>query len=343
MNLRVSFTVACLAMLPIASFAQNASAPDDHPEDIQTRADALLHKARQLSDIRSPNAPAFRLKATFSFTGKDLEKAVGTYTEVWVSNSQWRRETVVNNWHRVEVGGPTRFWLLDNTDDLPEQGPQLPSVLSIFPSASASFTFESLSDREEMNPPAECAITKPDTRHLKLAFCFEKKTGVLVERILPEVRPTILADNECYYGSFQKIGDHWFPHEIACFEDRHRKLDARVVDLSPEPSPEPALFTPPPGAIELGNCSVKAEPPRAVNTPNPRRPFGSPGRNPRVKVSLVVDTKGKPQNVRIVDSGGAIFDKAAVSTLGSWRFKPATCTGEPIPMMITVRLDFPYL
>lgn len=342
MKLRFVLAFVGLTLLHHLCRVQDTAAQVVPTQDIQKRAEALMEKARRLSDIRSTNAPAFRLKATFSFNGKDLQRVEGTYTEVWASSAQWRRETVVNNWRRVEVGGATRFWLLDNTDDFPEQGALLPGILSMFPSTLANLAFESVSDHAEMDPPAECAITGPDARHLKLAFCFDKKSGVLLQRILPEVRPTNIVNNSCQYGSFQKIGDHWFPRQIACFEDRHRKLDAEVVDLSLEPSPEPALFTPPPGAIELGKCSVKVEPPRTVNAPNPTPPFGAQDQNRRVTVSLVVDTKGKPQNVRVVDSGGANFDKAAVGTLGSWRFKPATCNGDPMPMMISVQIDFEH-
>ena len=342
MKPRFVFALVGFTLLHHLCSAQDAGAQVVPTEDVQKRADSLMDKARHLSDIRSPNAPSFRLKATFSFNGRDLQRVEGTYTEIWVSNSQWRRETVVNNWRRVEIGGATRFWLLDNTDGFPEPGALLPSILSMFPTTSANLAFESVSDHAEMDPPAECAITEPDARHLKLGFCFDKKSGVLLQRILPEVRPTNIVANSCQYGSFRKIGDHWFPREIACFEDRHRKLDAEVVDLSTEPSPDAALFTPPPGAIELGNCSVKAEPPRAVNTPNPGLPFGSPDQNSKVTVSLVVDTKGKTQNVRVVDSGGVHSDKAAISAVSSWRFKPATCNGEPMPMMIKVQVDFRY-
>jgi hypothetical protein len=52
-------------------------------EDVQKAADAMLGRARQLSDIRSPNSPGFRLDVTFSFVGRDLETSQGTYTEVW--------------------------------------------------------------------------------------------------------------------------------------------------------------------------------------------------------------------------------------------------------------------
>src|SRR5277367_4778453 len=101
MRASIVLTVAFIVLRHTASLAQDPPAPD-----IQKRADALLEKARQLSNIRSPNAPAFRLKATFSFTGRDLETVEGTYTEVWISRSQWRREILVKDFHRIEVAGP---------------------------------------------------------------------------------------------------------------------------------------------------------------------------------------------------------------------------------------------
>jgi hypothetical protein len=88
---------ALLALLAIALSAQAPQKPEAPKSEIQTRAEALMERARHLSDIRAKNAPAYRLKATFSFMGKNLENLQGTYTEVWVSDSQWRRETVVSN------------------------------------------------------------------------------------------------------------------------------------------------------------------------------------------------------------------------------------------------------
>jgi hypothetical protein len=67
MNFRVLLAVAWVALLPMKSFTQ----------DVPKRAEALLEHARRLSDIRSPGAPAFRLEATFSFTGTDLETGSG--------------------------------------------------------------------------------------------------------------------------------------------------------------------------------------------------------------------------------------------------------------------------
>lgn len=104
MTLRIPLSAVCLSCLQLCCLAQ----------DVQSRAEALMQHARQLSDIRSSGAPAFRLTATFSFVGDDLEAVQGTYTETWASDSQWRRETVVNNLRRIEVGAPSRLWLLDS-------------------------------------------------------------------------------------------------------------------------------------------------------------------------------------------------------------------------------------
>ncbi len=331
MNFRVLLAVAWVALLPMKSFTQ----------DVPKRAEALLEHARRLSDIRSPGAPAFRLEATFSFTGTDLETVPGTYTEVWASNSQWRRETVVKTSKRIEVGGPSKYWLLDDTDDFPQPATQLPSLLDILPSKSASLVFESITDPVQSDPPAECAITKPDAHILKSVFCFDRKSGVLMGRIFPEVRLGNTVNQSRDYGSFQKFGDFWFPRQIESREDRHKQLEVNVVELSAEPSPDPALFTPPPGALELGRCSDKLQLPVATFAPNSNLPLrldlddDSPV---TLTLSLVVDTKGKPQNVRVLRPQHKDYEKSTVSLVRAWRFKPATCNGEPMPTMINVQV-----
>jgi TonB family protein len=332
MNFRILLAVACVALLPARSFTQN----------VQQRAEALIDHARRLSDIRSPGAPTFRLKATFSFTGTDLDTVQGTYTEVWASDSQWRRETLVKTAKRVEVGGLSKSWLLDDTDDFPHPATHLPTLLDIFPSKSANLVFESITDYVQSDPPAECAITKPDARHLKSVFCFDKKSGVLLGKILPEVRLRNTVNLSRNYGSFQKFGDFWFPRQMEIREDRHKQLDVSVVELSAEPSPDPALFTPPPGSVELGRCSDKLQLPVAIFTPDTSLPFRLDDYSPVVvTLSLVVDTKGKPQNVKVLRPQHKDYEKSALSSVRGWRFKPATCNGEPMPTIINVQVDVP--
>ncbi len=360
MHARIILTVACLALTRF-SLAQDPpvqAIQDDLPQNsqqnpqnnnVQKRADALLDKARQLSDIRSPNAPPFQLKVKFSFTGSDLETVHGTYTETWQSSSQWRRETVANNWRRIEVAGSTTLWRLDNTNDFPEEASQLPDLLNMFPARSMSLEFDSLLDHPESNPPVVCALTESASSHLKSAFCFDKKSGVLLEKVFPEVRPRNVVDHTCDYGAFHKFGSFWFPRELSCFEDRHKKIAVNVVDLSLAPSPDLTLFTPPPGAFELANCSVAPVPPRIDYDPIvmfgvPRSGITGrivdPERISWVTVWLVVDPKGKPQHARVLRSvpGNNAVEKAILNRLHDLWFKPGTCNGIPMPMPLTIQL-----
>jgi hypothetical protein len=340
MNFTITLTVAWLALLRAASFAQDFPAQPPPAQDIQQRAEALLDKARQLSDIRSPNAPAFRLKATFSFTGDDLETVHGTYAEVWVSSSQWRSETVIQDRRRLKVADADRIWQLDSTPDFPEQASRVAELLDMFPRKSAKLEFESIFDHPETHPPAQCAVTQPDASHRKSAFCVAKKDGVLLERIFPEMRPGNVIDYSCDYGLFYRAGNFWLPQEIACFEDRHRKFDVRLVDLSPEPAADPVLFTPPPEAIELGNCPVAPVPPRRISSYPDMFNVIDPDDIFWTTVWFVVDRNGMPQHAKLARPtlGNKAVRERILRRVRDWRFKPATCNGVPMPMPLSMQI-----
>jgi len=59
-----------------------------------------------------------------------------------------------------------------------------------------------------------------------------------------------------------------------------------------------------------------------------------------VVLLLVVDRDGKPQELKVVQSVGKDFDDHALAAVGRWKFRPGTCDGEPIPMEISVEIDF---
>jgi TonB family protein len=307
-------------------------------DDSQEAAEALLDRARQLSDVRSPKAPAFRLTLTFSFTGKDLETVQGTYTEVWMSGSEWRRETVVGNSRRIEVGGLAKRWLFDTADDFPDQAAGVPALVEPLPARIAKLDFESIT---ESDPATRCALTKPKGElRQQYAFCFDKTDGLLVAKVTPDVMGPRVADYSCNYSQFLKFGEYWFPHEMVCFLDGHRKMEARVVDLSLAPSADAALFAPPTGAVEMGTCPNNPVPPRAVNALAPKPPLGMRDRRSSVLLWMVVDTKGKPQKLKVSRSGGKQFDDSALFTVRGWHFKPATCNGEPMAVPLTVEIKF---
>ena len=57
-------------------------------------------------------------------------------------------------------------------------------------------------------------------------------------------------------------------------------------------------------------------------------------------IRMVVDRQGMPQNIEVVKSLDPGLDQNAVFSVGRYRFKPAMRNGEPVPVIITVEVNF---
>jgi TonB family protein len=57
-------------------------------------------------------------------------------------------------------------------------------------------------------------------------------------------------------------------------------------------------------------------------------------------ISLIVDEYGLPQNVQVAKSLEPSLDQKALYAVGQYRFKPAMRNGTPVPVMITLEVDF---
>jgi hypothetical protein len=318
------------------ALAQVSPAPKPTPDDVQTCAEAMLEQARRLEDLRSLGAPPFGLTATFTFIGDDLEPVHGTYSEIWVSNSKWRQETVVGNLHSVAVGGTGKHWILV-PDGFPLQANKLPTLMTFLPPPSPPLAFDKISEVTTRDLAAECVYTKLTAEKSRSAFCFDKKSGVLMERVSPEVRLRNVISFACEYGRFRDFGQYVFPHEVACFEDQHKSIRAEVVELNSQPVVDAALFEPPPGAAEIPECSGKIVAPflvsRGFTTPN-----WDPDRVRWLPVWFLVDAKGKVQHLRLLRSADKTAYQDAVNTIQGWSFVAGVCNGQPMAMPYTAEV-----
>jgi TonB family protein len=57
-------------------------------------------------------------------------------------------------------------------------------------------------------------------------------------------------------------------------------------------------------------------------------------------ISLVVDANGMPRNLRVIRPLGYGLDQKALEAARKYRFKPAMRNGTPVPVMITVEVNF---
>jgi periplasmic protein TonB len=57
-------------------------------------------------------------------------------------------------------------------------------------------------------------------------------------------------------------------------------------------------------------------------------------------ISLIVDAQGNPQNPRVVQRLGMGLDEKALEAVLKYRFKPAKKDGKPVPVRISVMVNF---
>ena len=83
-------------------------------------------------------------------------------------------------------------------------------------------------------------------------------------------------------------------------------------------------------------------PPKATHSPDPPYPDVPTDTEPRgVVVMLIgINTHGHVGPVQVVRSSAPVFEKSAVATVKTWKFKPAKQDGKPVPVQITVEMSF---
>jgi TonB family protein len=59
-----------------------------------------------------------------------------------------------------------------------------------------------------------------------------------------------------------------------------------------------------------------------------------------VLVNLIVDAKGKPQDVHVVRGAGMGLDEKALKAVKQYKFKPAMEGGKPVPVGLNVEINF---
>jgi serine/threonine-protein kinase len=114
-----------------------------------------------------------------------------------------------------------------------------------------------------------------------------------------------------------------------------RPAAAAVASPPIEPAPEPA-----PAVAELGDPNVSQ--PRKISGefaryPEPARKRGVDG---AVMVSMVISETGIPEELRVEQSGGPLLDEAVLKAVETWRFEPATKSGQPVRIRWKVRQTF---
>lgn len=271
----------------------------------------------------------------------------GTYTEVWVSKTQWRREIVVGDTLKTEVAAGQKRFLLEPAKALPEHIRDRPALSGSGRFQPEAWKPEKIENRKLNGSSVRCIETTPVVRvglHLRTqpqrevlgdvpSLCFDSSGGVLVAEIEPAMNHS--EDEACFFSDYQRFEDRIYARSYQLLEGGQTRLEARVVELVALSQVDRELFAVPNGAKELTSCPDPVRPPIAVYEP---RPMGWNGSGV-VVISTSVGIDGTPRDLSVDSSPNPKQEKAALEAVRQWRFRPATCDGEPVQEKIAVEVD----
>jgi TonB family protein len=303
----------------------------------QQEAEALLAKAREVSDIRCDGCPPFRLTARF-WTQQSTGRQLGDYSLTWASARKWREEVVFQDLKFVTVAEEKNdwrawsfefrpYWLVELAASLDFRRTLSPRVLE----RAGRIRLRALADGAGKCIEAEFG------KDYQGNFCFNAQTGTVSRTEASGAFPIAREWTE-----YEKFGDKYFPRAVRIFEGETQVTEMRVEELKIDPSISSTAFLPPENATAWPTCE-KANFPKAIRMPEPAYPenLRKQGVRGKVILNVRVELDGRVGNAYVLRSTGEEFSAAAVKAVkDQWTFLPATCEGVAIPSEIIVEANF---
>jgi len=318
----VRWVVCILVLLPPLAIGKDKK---------QQEAEALLAKARELSDIRCQGCPPFRMRARVRLFELPAGAAEGTYAVFWESPEKWREEINIAGYTELRVGLGERVFVKRSIRFQPYRVNMLGVVLDL---------------RTRIALPQAAKVTRIEKRSISetdcrcVAFRVGESRGnelcfLAAEGTLCEVRGS---SDRSEYSNYGPVAGKLFPRLIRLYVGDQLLDELTVGELTRVPSHDAALFIPPVGPEVQETCQ-NPEPMRLVKNPRPELPFGMYGAF-RGIVYVVVGTDGRAHNPTIVWPSDARFGVVLLKLAAEWRFRPASCAGIPVEASATLELEY---
>lgn len=69
------------------------------------------------------------------------------------------------------------------------------------------------------------------------------------------------------------------------------------------------------------------------------RPWTDVAVNKTVTVGMIVNTEGKPTNLKIVKSAGPVVDRSVLEAVSQYRFQPGTVSSQPVEFPLNLEIN----
>ena len=324
--------------LPAKRGASEVSSSGTNP--LMDSARTRLIQVRNATDIRGKGAQPFRMHAVFSGMSDSELASGGTYAELWLSSTRWRREAIVGQVHVLEAReGDNLYRQIVGREYAPRMLDDLLDALApMFPPLGVSSFNEADWQQGSVLYAGNSALrlstgfgangTSPDARAFWL-----NPDGVLIA--------AYRAGTVIEYADY----DAWNGKQVA------RHLNVKIagtklagiwvdqLDTAPADTATPFAIegvTPIPVNDE-GYSGPYFVPPHPVRQVSPKDPPAGTG---GITIAVSLDQHGHVRSAKVKQGINEALDAAAVKAAMQWEFAPALVKGRPTPSEATVEFTF---
>jgi TonB family protein len=292
--------------------------------------------ANRRADLSSEESGPFQLDV--DFIAQLNVPTRGHLSLKWEKKDQWWRSVVLGDYQQIEVKDGEWHYTKRNADFTPLLVGNLINLLS-FGAGSENLAAKREKRRTENGVELNCiqTIRTDFPKESPHEICLN---GASNEIVADEWQDVPDEKRREQFNDYFDFGTHRYPRRLELLVNGSKVIAANVVDIVVATF-DPALLTPPQGAISRRECNgLKHAIP--IKTPDPAYPksAGISGMMGDSTVVLTVLTDGSVANIRLVGRASRSMDDAALETLKDWKFKPAMCGTEPVVTDITVIVSF---
>jgi hypothetical protein len=171
------------------------------------------------------------------------------------------------------------------------------------------------------------------------AWCMEKGHDSDKKRLCVDAaRKVVLTSGREEFSDFTQSGPAMVPQKIRITDAFVAPMEIRDIKISPY-AVESTLFEIPAKTMELENCE-NGQWPKAVDTKlTPRSEYAMTATNARIGVYAFIDKQGQVAALKMLGWVGPAYDAEVMNAVRKWRFKPATCNGQPVNAVMTIELS----
>ncbi len=310
----------------------------------------LLRKAEQLTNIRSGDAPSFRLTARVQAYDEKGKKKEGTYTLLWDAPTIWREEIAFPDSYQVRLARINKL-LISRKPPIPSEEAYRVGKLMDF---SALLR---LGVRDQVHGLYEKTKDGSNEERVDITIGGRPWKKVYFDGAAPvpmriEYKGAALGaqypykdfDLKFLFFDFMEFHGLEFPQTLRRFESNVLKDQVQVKEWTERTFGE-SDFVPPDDSHWIRWCpnvaSPKLESPTLVSNPSFPPQFRTGGPPSRVVINGIIGTDGQWHNVEAVKSEGSIVDSFWIGLMHRQRFTPAQCGETPVEYEMMIEFDYP--